>query len=205
MEDNLETKTKKRTQNFIGPNNFQNQNLLDPKFFLGPKFFWLAFFLPKIFYRPQIFSEPKCSLDPKCFGPLYLDPACLGLFVTIWAYIWLSLTISEYLGLWMIFRFLKLRGVKKSYIYMYQWSQFPFLRPTTKIAVHFCYNDHIYMQFSLVNSSDIKMVPQNCSYGSAGVPAVPATISMSVGNKSWIWLTSLKYKITALNIACRKL
>ena len=36
------------------------------------------------------------------------------------------------------------------------------------------------MQFSLLNSSDIKMVPQYCSYGSAGVPAVPATIFMSV-------------------------
>ena len=35
------------------------------------------------------------------------------------------------------------------------------------------------MQFSLLNSSDIKMVPQYCSYGSTGVPAVPATIFMS--------------------------
>ena len=35
------------------------------------------------------------------------------------------------------------------------------------------------MQFSLLNSSDIKMVPQYCSYGSAGVPAVPATIFLS--------------------------
>ena len=30
-----------------------------------------------------------------------------------------------------------------------------------------------------LNSSDIKMVPQYCYHGSAGVPAVPATISMS--------------------------
>ena len=35
------------------------------------------------------------------------------------------------------------------------------------------------MLFSLLNSSDIKMVPQYWSYGSAGVPAVPATIFMS--------------------------
>ena len=48
-----------------------------------------------------------------------------------------------------------------------------------KIALQFCYIDHIYMQFSLLNSSDIKMVPQYCSYGSTGVPAVPATIFMS--------------------------
>ena len=40
-------------------------------------------------------------------------------------------------------------------------------------------NFYIYMQFSLSNSSDIKMVPQYCSFGSAGVPAVPATIFMS--------------------------
>ena len=53
------------------------------------------------------------------------------------------------------------------------------MRPTPKIALHFCYIDHIYMQFSLLNSSDINMVPQYCSYGSAGVPAVPATILMS--------------------------
>ena len=33
--------------------------------------------------------------------------------------------------------------------------------------LHFCYNDHIYMQFSLLNSSNIKMVSQYCSYGSA--------------------------------------
>ena len=39
------------------------------------------------------------------------------------------------------------------------------------------------MQFSLLNSSDIKMVPQYCSYGSAGVPAVPATIFMSGRNR----------------------
>ena len=43
-----------------------------------------------------------------------------------------------------------------------------------------CYNYYIYMQFSLLNSSDIKMVPQYGSFGSAGVPAVPATIFMSV-------------------------
>ena len=36
------------------------------------------------------------------------------------------------------------------------------------------------MGFSLLNSSDIKMVPQYCSYGSKDVPAVPATIFMSV-------------------------
>ena len=42
------------------------------------------------------------------------------------------------------------------------------------------------MQFSLLNSSDIKMVPQYCSYGSAGMPAMPATIFMSV--KLWICL-----------------
>ena len=53
------------------------------------------------------------------------------------------------------------------------------LRPTQKIAKHFSYNYHIYMQFSLLNSSDIKMVPQYCFYGSAGMPAVPATIFMS--------------------------
>ena len=35
------------------------------------------------------------------------------------------------------------------------------------------------MQFSLLNSSDIKTVPQYCSYSSAGVHALPATISMS--------------------------
>ena len=47
------------------------------------------------------------------------------------------------------------------------------------MALHFCYVDHVYVQFSLINSSDIKVVTQYCSYGSAGVPAVPATISMS--------------------------
>ena len=45
-----------------------------------------------------------------------------------------------------------------------------------------CHIYHIYMQFSLLSSSDIKMVPQYCSYGSAGVPAVPATIFMSGGD-----------------------
>ena len=40
------------------------------------------------------------------------------------------------------------------------------------------------MQFSLFNSSDIKMVPQYGSYGSAGVPAVPATIFISVEHQS---------------------
>ena len=35
------------------------------------------------------------------------------------------------------------------------------------------------MQFSSLKSSVIKMVPQYCSYGFAGVPAVPATIFMS--------------------------
>ena len=54
-----------------------------------------------------------------------------------------------------------------------------FLRPTQEIALHFSYIDHIYMQFSVLNLSDIKMVPQYCSNGSAGVPAVPATIFMS--------------------------
>ena len=38
------------------------------------------------------------------------------------------------------------------------------------------------MHFSLLNSLDIKMVPQHCSYGSAGVPAVPVTIFMSVNS-----------------------
>ena len=47
------------------------------------------------------------------------------------------------------------------------------------MALHFCYVDHVFVKFSLVNLSDIKVVPQYCSYGSAGVPAVPATISMS--------------------------
>ena len=32
---------------------------------------------------------------------------------------------------------------------------------------------------SLLNSSDIKMVPQCCSYGSTGMPALPAPIAMS--------------------------
>ena len=31
----------------------------------------------------------------------------------------------------------------------------------------------------MLNLSNIKMIPQYCSYGSAGVPAMPATISMS--------------------------
>ena len=47
------------------------------------------------------------------------------------------------------------------------------------MVLHFCYIDHIYVQFSLLNSSDNKKIPQYCSYGSAGVPAVPATIFMS--------------------------
>ena len=38
------------------------------------------------------------------------------------------------------------------------------------------------MQFSLLNSSDIKMVPQYCSYGSPGMPVVPETIFMSGPN-----------------------
>ena len=62
---------------------------------------------------------------------------------------------------------------------MNQLSQSSFLRPTQKIALHFCHIDHIYLPFSLLNSSDIKMVPQYCSDGSAGVPAVHATIFMS--------------------------
>ena len=40
-------------------------------------------------------------------------------------------------------------------------------------------NDTKDQVLSLLNSSDIKMVPQCCSYGSTGVPAVPATIFMS--------------------------
>ena len=43
-----------------------------------------------------------------------------------------------------------------------------------------CYVDHIYVQFSMLNLSNIKMIPQYCSYGSAGVPAMPATISMKL-------------------------
>ena len=38
----------------------------------------------------------------------------------------------------------------------------------------------------MLNSSDIKMVPQYCSYGSAGVPAVYATIFMSEN----LWICS---------------
>ena len=62
---------------------------------------------------------------------------------------------------------------------MYQWTQVPFLGQLKKKTLQFCYIDHIYMQFSFLNSSDIKMVPQYFSYGSAGVPAVPATFYMS--------------------------
>ena len=46
------------------------------------------------------------------------------------------------------------------------------------IVSYFCYFDHNCLQFSLLNSSDNKMVPQYCSYGSAGVPLVPTTIFM---------------------------
>ena len=35
------------------------------------------------------------------------------------------------------------------------------------------------MRISLWNSSDLMMVPQYCSFGSAGMPAVPVTIFMS--------------------------
>ena len=68
---------------------------------------------------------------------------------------------------------------------MNQLSQSSFLRPTQKVALNFCHIIHIYTQFSLLNSSDIKMVPQYCSYGSAGVPAVPATIFMSACIKEY--------------------
>ena len=40
------------------------------------------------------------------------------------------------------------------------------------------YVEHIYIQMTLLNSSDIKMVPK---YGSYGVTAVSATIFMSAG------------------------
>ena len=43
------------------------------------------------------------------------------------------------------------------------------------------YVEHIYVQMTLLNSSDIKMVPKYGSYGSAGVTAVSATIFMSAG------------------------
>ena len=68
-------------------------------------------------------------------------------------------------------------------IYLYVPVKPVFLfRGTKQIAIHFCYNDHIYMHFSLLNYSEIKMVPQYCFYSSAGVPAIPATIFMSVLN-----------------------
>ena len=70
-------------------------------------------------------------------------------------------------------RYLKLRGANN----MYQRSQFSFLRSTKKIALHFRYIDHIYIQFSLLNSSDIKIVPQYCSYGT---PDMPVTFFMTV-------------------------
>ena len=48
------------------------------------------------------------------------------------------------------------------------------------------------MQFSLLNSSDIKMVPQYFSYGSAGMPVVPVTISMFAARR-------LKYQESVLH------
>ena len=54
------------------------------------------------------------------------------------------------------------------------------LRWTKHIVSHFYYIDDVYVLISLWNSSDLMMVPQYCSFGSAGMPAVPATIFMSV-------------------------
>ena len=48
------------------------------------------------------------------------------------------------------------------------------------------------MQLSLLNSSDIKMVPQYFSYGSAGMPVVPVTISMFAARR-------LKYQESVLH------
>ena len=56
----------------------------------------------------------------------------------------------------------------------------------------------ILIMFMLLNSSDIKMIPHYCLYGSTGVPAIPGTISLSGKNVILRFVAKLKMKILIL-------
>ena len=67
----------------------------------------------------------------------------------------------------------------------HDWSYSFFFWWTQHIASPFCHVDHIFVYFSLLNSSDIKMVPQYCLYG---FPGMPATIFVSDTASIFFWI-----------------
>ena len=70
-----------------------------------------------------------------------------------------------YFVIWVIVRFLKLCNVKShKIIYTIEASR-SFLGEFNTYSHNVCYDDHVFIEVSLLNLSDKKMFPQYCSFG----------------------------------------